>query len=78
MLYAADFNGDDADQGHLGEELRSMIQRMRAEDYDKRVSLEQVMKICEHNLQGESSQDLCMEMASVAKIDSSEDAEGRH
>ena len=76
MLYAAEYNPDEMGCRELTSPLSSLIAHMTTDDYEDRANIDDVLKACEKNLTGRSSEHICQQLASAVKLNSS--AEGRN
>ncbi|XP_052771824.1 kinase non-catalytic C-lobe domain-containing protein 1-like isoform X3 [Mya arenaria] len=64
LLYAAEYNGDNTQEA-VSQELREILGRMTADDPGNRPDLESTIILCEEQLCGQSSQEVCCGIAAV-------------
>ena len=76
MLYAAEYNPDEMGRRELTSSLSSLIAHMTTDDYEDRANIEDVIKACEKNLTGRSSEQICQQLASAVKLNSSAEGKG--
>ena len=76
MLYAAEYNPDEMGLRELTSSLSSLIAHMTTDDYEDRANIEDVIKACEKNLTGRSSEQICQQLASAVKLNSSAEGKG--
>lgn len=65
LLYAAEYNVDSTKEA-VSPELRELLGRMTADDPSTRPDLESTIILCEEQLCGQSSQEVCCGIAAVA------------
>ena len=65
LLYAAEYNVDRTTEA-ISSELRDLLGRMTADSYKSRPDLESVITLCEEQLCGQSSQEVCCGIAAIA------------
>ena len=65
LLYAAEYNFDHTTEP-VSPELRDLLGRMTADNYKSRPDLESVITLCEEQLCGQSSQEVCCGIAAIA------------
>ena len=79
LLCAVEYNAPDDNSngggGLLSMELRHMIRHMTSDVYEERPSVGEVLQECLGHIRQEDSQDICQRLASVAKLDVSQDSE---
>ena len=75
MLYAAEYNPDEMGRRDLSSPMSSLIAHMTTDEYEDRANMEDVMRACEQNLDGRSSELICQQLAATVKLNSS--AEGK-
>lgn len=64
LLYAAEYNVNDTKEA-VSAELRELLGRMTADDPTNRPDLESTIILCEEQLFGQSSQEVCCGIAAV-------------
>ena len=65
LLYAAEYNVDHTTDA-VSPELRDLLGRMTADNFKARPDLESVITLCEEQLCGQSSQEVCCGIAAIA------------
>jgi len=65
LLYAAEYNGDHSTQENVSPELREILGHMTSDDPTSRPDLETTIILCEEQLCGQSSQEVCCGIAAI-------------
>ncbi|XP_046360617.2 kinase non-catalytic C-lobe domain-containing protein 1-like isoform X1 [Haliotis rufescens] len=74
MLYAVEHQ--DEHKPELSQKLTNLLSRLTADDQNQRPELDTVISHCEEELDGQSSQDICLILSTVTPSPSSQEANG--